>query len=203
MTTRRELSSDQWKSFPSVGIFYRTLPEEEEWLDPVASPEDEIDFRHSHLSSMLWSYSGHTSRVQSSESTIDVNQLSTKLTLVQQELSICMGLLRGLADAIDQSSDTRITAINSIGNNVSSYLLNRPLFVSIEEDDNEVVASVPELRASGFGSTDGEAIDDLKSILGELYRDLIETPDDKLGRLPLAWRRILVELVETDARASL
>ena len=203
MTTRQDLFNDQWMYLPGMEISYISPPEEEEWLDPSGSLENELRFRHSHLPTMYRSLLGHTSQARSSAPAIDINQLNVRITLVQQELSNCMELLRGLADVIDQSSDMRLTAIHSIGNGRTTHILNRPLFVSIEEDDNEVVASIPELRTSGFGSTDGEAIDDLKSILGELYQDLIETPAEQLGTLPLVWKRILTELVETNARASI
>ena len=196
-------SRDQWAVFSGVDFHDQGLSEEEEWMYRAPFQEDQITFLHSHFGPLNWPLSVGVTRVRPPESSSDVSQLNTKLSLMQQELSNCMELLRGLADSIDQLSETRITAINSIGHDTDFHILNRPLFITIEEDENEVVASAPEIQASGFGSTDSEAIDDLKIALGQLYLDLSETPDHQLGKLPLAWRRLLMEIVGTNATTNL
>ena len=203
MTTREESSRQQWAIYTGLDFSEHGLSEEEEWIHASYPQEDPIVLGFSHHRVLKLTHPGHSAPARSPESASDVRQLNIRLSLIQQELTNCMDLLRGMADSIDQLSETRVTAINSIGNSAGFQILNRPLFVSIEEDENEVVASAPELQASGFGSTDSEAIDDLKIVLGRLYQDLSETPDHELGKLPLAWRRLLMGIVGTNGTTSL
>ena len=92
----------------------------------------------------------------------------------------------------------RSTSINSITADGQELLLEQPVFIVLEEDGEEVAARMPELEAVGFGLTEPEAIHELKSELGALYEDLVISPDEELGRLPLSWKRILDNLVASS-----
>ena len=78
------------------------------------------------------------------------------------------------------------------------FPLRIPIVAIIEEDEDEVGARVPEFSASGFGSTESEAIAELKAELGDLYVELMDTPDELIGALPKRWKQGLSNLVMRD-----
>ncbi len=47
-----------------------------------------------------------------------------------------------------------------------------PLFVTVEEQDDIVVASNVDLDTFGYGDTEAEALDDLRAVIVETYFDL-------------------------------
>lgn len=139
------------------------------------------------------------------QSQYDLYELKQQVEELQRSLSDCLDLLGKLSDHASDGVINRTAAINSIIVNDTDIILKRPLFFLIEEyeGDDEVVARIPELQAAGFGSTEIQAINELKTLLGELYQDLIETPDENLGKLPFQWKRILQEVIGTNARKKL
>ncbi len=88
-----------------------------------------------------------------------------------------------------QATRTYSTSMVDLGD--EHLTLRTPLSVVVEADDEEAVASWPEIEAFGSGSTGAEALNDLKDEIIRLYRDLEATPDVELGRLPLRWKRAL------------
>lgn len=62
------------------------------------------------------------------------------------------------------------------------YDLTCPLDVSLEYENGEWLAVLPELEIYGEGLTEGEAIADLKAELLDLYEDLNRLPGSRLGR---------------------
>lgn len=75
----------------------------------------------------------------------------------------------------------------------------QPVPVVIEEYEEEVVASWPEVETYGSGDTISEAITELKGEIASLYRDLVSSTDEQLGRLPRGWKRVLVCVVRETA----
>ena len=73
-----------------------------------------------------------------------------------------------------------------------------PIVAIIEEDEVEVGARVPEFSAYGFGGTESEAIAEVKAELGDLYVELMDTPDELIGPLPKRWKQGLGNLVMRD-----
>ena len=144
----------------------------------------------------------HAPTPQSEE---DLRDLKRRMGELQGKLSECLNLLSALTEHASGAVVLRSAAINSIIVDDADVILNRPMFFLIEEyeGDDEVVARIPELQANGFGQTEIQAINELKTFVGELYQDLMETPDEKLGKLPLQWKRVLQEVVGIDAREKL
>ena len=66
---------------------------------------------------------------------------------------------------------------------------------TLEYDGGEWLAVLPELEIYGDGLTEGEAIEDLKSELLDLYEDLNSIRAHKLGRGLLAKKRIINKIV--------
>jgi hypothetical protein len=65
----------------------------------------------------------------------------------------------------------------------------------LEYDGGEWLAILPELEIYGDGLTEGEAIEDLKSELLDLYEDLNSIRAQKLGRGLLAKKRVINKIV--------
>lgn len=55
-----------------------------------------------------------------------------------------------------------------------------PLFITIEEQDDLVVASNADLDVFGYGDTEAEALQDLRDVIVETYLDL-KTEQGNLG----------------------
>ena len=144
-------------------------------------------------------------QVHPPQSEEDLHNLKRQMGELQGKLSECLNLLNALTAHASDAVVLRSDAINSIIVDNADVILNRPMFFLIEEyeGDDEVVARIPELQADGFGKTEIQAINELKTFVGELYQDLMQTPDEKLGKLPLQWKRILQEVVGIDAREKL
>ncbi len=69
------------------------------------------------------------------------------------------------------------------------YKLTKPLPVTIEFYDNEVLASLQEYELCSEAKTSFEAVHDLKLQILDLYDELSETPDEELGDEMLAWKK--------------
>ena len=78
----------------------------------------------------------------------------------------------------------------------------RPIPVVIEEYNDEVVAAFPEIEAFGVGSGEAEAIRNLKEAIREIFFELEKISDDKLGKLPLSWKRVLLKVVRNIGNAQ-
>jgi hypothetical protein len=76
-------------------------------------------------------------------------------------------------------------------------LLN-PVQIVIEQYEDEVTASWPELEVFGSGDSDSEAILALKRDIVSLYEELCSTPDSELGALALGWKRTLQGVIGPD-----
>lgn len=87
------------------------------------------------------------------------------------------------------------TQIRDLGD--ENYELLEPILVLVEEypQDDAVIARFPELEAFGEGTTDAEAIFNLKLAILDLYDELTETDLDLLGETPQAWLRILTKVI--------
>ena len=71
----------------------------------------------------------------------------------------------------------------------------RPIPVVIKEYSNEVIAAFPEIGAFGAGLCEAEAILNLKKEITKIFFELEGVSDNKLGKLPLTWKRVLLKVV--------
>ena len=127
---------------------------------------------------------------------------SLEITVAEQHrlLLACLSKLNDVAESLSSPLGVHSTSISSITTESSEIALRYSILAILEEDEDEVGARVPEFSAAGFGSSETEAISELKSELGTLYTELIDTPDELLGALPKAWKQALSNLILRDAR---
>jgi hypothetical protein len=86
----------------------------------------------------------------------------------------------------------RIVPINSLKK--SGYTLNQPIYITIETDEDTVIASLGDIEAFAYADTEFEAINGLCEEIVSLYEDLRENRNN-LGILPEKWLGYLESVI--------
>jgi len=85
-------------------------------------------------------------------------------------------------------SNFKIIPLNSLRN--EKYSLKYPVYITIEHEDNNVIASFDDIEAFAYSDNEFEAVDLLCNEIVTLYEDLTENKDN-LGPLLQKWLSIL------------
>ena len=90
-------------------------------------------------------------------------------------------------------SDIRVYRIEDLGNR--NYVVGKPISVKINYDeDNDLIADIPEIEVYSIGCDSiTDALSDLKVQIIDLFNDIIDLPDERLGHFPLKWKKFLLE----------
>ncbi|OIP30552.1 MAG: hypothetical protein COW04_01555 [Deltaproteobacteria bacterium CG12_big_fil_rev_8_21_14_0_65_43_10] len=99
-------------------------------------------------------------------------------------------LSRNLIKAVE--SRCRILPLNSLKK--SKYILNRPIYITIETDEDTIIATLDDIEAFAYADNEFEAINGLCDEIVELYEDLRENQGN-LGILPQKWLEYLNEAI--------
>jgi hypothetical protein len=75
--------------------------------------------------------------------------------------------------------------------------LRNPIAVSLEDDGAQIIASAYDLELFGYGETEGEALDDLRHTIVDLYLTLRENANT-LSALPEQVWEYLADTVEEE-----
>ena len=86
----------------------------------------------------------------------------------------------------------RIVPINSLKK--SGYTLNQPIHISIETDEDTVIASLDDIEAFAYADTEFEAVNGLCDEIVTLYDDL-RANRNNLGILPEKWLSYLDSVI--------
>jgi hypothetical protein len=80
------------------------------------------------------------------------------------------------------------------------YRLCEPILITLEwyPSEDEVIANYPEVNLFGEGVSEIEAMLNLKLAILDLYDELVQTPKDELGDLPLSWLNILKAVIDRE-----
>jgi len=97
---------------------------------------------------------------------------------------------------VSQPSGAPAIPMNRLGHRIHAlpgddYELLEPLDIILGYYPEEVVASLPELGIFGEGTSEKEALDQLKLELLDLADIVYELPESGLGPEPRQWRKIL------------
>ena len=151
------------------------------------------------LSSEGWPFHDddlHSEQRQQSEPLVQrIQRLKSIIVEQRGALHQCLEMLDDIRAMLEDSAGSHTTSITSVTWNEIEIPLRLPLIVILQEDEEEVVARIPEFSSSGFGRTESEALADVKSELGSLYKELAEIPEEELGILPKRWKQGLDNLV--------
>ena len=93
-------------------------------------------------------------------------------------------------------SRCRILPLNSLKK--SKYTLNRPIYITIETDEDAIIATLDDIEAFAYADNKFEAINSLCDEIVELYEDLREN-QGTLGTLPQKWLEYLNEVITIHA----
>lgn len=126
-----------------------------------------------------------------------LDELSADIYSIKDELDDCKRSISELHEKLETRPIVKQTNITEIGD---GFKVKIPIPVTIEEYDDEVTVSVPEIDLYASGVTEGEAISRLKKEIAELYNELLKTPKDELGYLPLAWLRVMEATIEKNGQ---
>jgi len=85
--------------------------------------------------------------------------------------------------------------------NTDALDLAEPIQVEIEHYAEEVVSKVPELDLWASEPTESEALLSIKKAISDLWQELRDEPESKLGALPRMWKRILGKKIKASVAA--
>lgn len=123
-----------------------------------------------------------------------IDDLSSSMELLRNDVASCRACLDSLYSAVTDKPLIKETRLVEIAAELEVI---EPIPVVIEESEDEVVASFPELEVFAVGASEAEAISSLKTEIRGLYYELVDTPDEQLGRVPQTWKRVLAKVVKT------
>jgi len=116
----------------------------------------------------------------------------------QRQTAMRLARLEAKVDALRERIDERPVAYNAqihaLGD--SRYSLRHPLLVTIEDYDEEVVASIPEFDLYASGVSDAVALMGLKTEIVCTYERLTELGPDRLGPLALQCLEAMKKVME-------
>jgi hypothetical protein len=102
---------------------------------------------------------------------------------------------KDLSKKIVHSIDTRyrIAPLNSLKH--PKYRLKIPVYITLEFQENKVIASFDDIEAFSYADTEFEATEQLCEEIVQVYEDLREDQKN-LGPLPKKWLNYLMEIIE-------
>lgn len=112
-----------------------------------------------------------------------------------QESILTADQYKDLTKKIIHSIDTRyrIIPLNSLKH--PKYHLRVPVHITLEFEEDRVIASFDDIEAFSYAETNSEAINQLCEEIIQLYEDLQED-EENLGPLPQKWLHYLKEIIE-------
>ena len=125
-----------------------------------------------------------------------VYDLTSELESVKSDLQKCKEGISTILDELRELKEKpaiKQTELFDIGEGLEVI---KPIPVVIEEYGNEVIASFTEIGAFGAGLCESEAMLNLKTEIRKIFFELEGFGDDKLGKLPLSWKRVLFKVVK-------
>ncbi len=86
----------------------------------------------------------------------------------------------------------RIVPVNSLRH--PKYRLEKPIFISLEFDNDQVIASFDDIEAFSYADSESEAISLLCEEIVMIFEDLKQDKDN-LGPLPAKWLQYLEDII--------
>nr|BAL54674.1 hypothetical protein HGMM_F17E10C04 [uncultured Acetothermia bacterium]BAL58340.1 hypothetical conserved protein [Candidatus Acetothermum autotrophicum] len=120
----------------------------------------------------------------------DKEEITDRLVKIEMRLGRLETSLQELLEIVSERAHTKQTWVRDLHRDDLEVL--SPIPITIEEFDDEVVATWPEVEVYASAETESEAIAKLKQEIVQLFEELRETPDKELGKLPRSWKRILL-----------
>lgn len=126
-----------------------------------------------------------------------VQDLSLNLESLKTDVLSCKECIKDLCTEFSERPLVKETRLYDIAEDLEVI---EPISVIIEQTEDECVVSVPEIEVFAVGTGEYEAIIKLKSAIKELYSELLDTPNDELGIVPLSWKRMLNRVIRKNGQ---
>ncbi len=112
-----------------------------------------------------------------------------------QESILTPDQYKDLSKKIIHAVDTRyrIIPLNSLKH--PKYRLKAPVHITLEFEEDKVIASFDDIEAFSYADTASEALDLLCGEIVQVFEDLVEDKEN-LGTLPQKWLEYLEEIIE-------
>ncbi len=101
-------------------------------------------------------------------------------------------LSKKLIDSIERHY--KIIPLNTLKH--PHYSLRKPIYITIEIEDDTIIASLDDIEAFAYADTEFESINSLCEEIVNIYEDL-KGDEENLGILPKKWLAYLNEVIET------
>jgi len=121
-----------------------------------------------------------------------VDDLDSQVKSIVSELQQCK---KGISTILDEFKERPVVKQTELFEIDETLEVIRPIPVVIKEYSNEVIAAFPEIGAFGAALCEAEAIINLKKEIRKIFFELEGVSDNKLGKLPLSWKRVLLKVV--------
>ena len=128
-----------------------------------------------------------------------IDDLDSKVESVKSELQRCEEGIDAILDELREKPIIKQTELFEIDETLEVI---KPIPVVIEEYNDEVIATFPEIEVFGVGSGEAEAIGSLKQEIRKIFFELEKIDDDELGKLPITWKRVLLKVVKNIGDAQ-
>lgn len=102
---------------------------------------------------------------------------------------------------LEKTPSIAVIKINDLA--LDNYRLKKPIDVILKFYPNEVLAVIPDLEIFGEGNNEIEAINDLKLELIDLFHDLKDIPESKLGKYPKSWKKIITSIINQNENKTI
>jgi len=123
----------------------------------------------------------------------DINQDEVNMGLQSMKSEEIAFYAREILKKIE--TNYRIIPINSLRN--KQYSLKSPIYITIEYEDEHVIASFDDVEAFGYADNEFEAVDLLCKEIVILHEDLKKNKES-LGVLPQKWLSILENFIQCN-----
>lgn len=123
-----------------------------------------------------------------------VEELSSGLVSLKDEVLSCKECIDRLYSDFTDRPIVKETRLFDIADDLEII---EPIPIVIEQTEDECIASFPEVEIFAVGAGEAEAITKLKIETRALYYELLNTPDEQLGRVPQSWKRILGKVIKS------
>jgi vacuolar-type H+-ATPase subunit F/Vma7 len=121
-----------------------------------------------------------------------VDDLDSQVKSLVSELEQCK---KGISTILNELKERPVIKQTELFEMDETLEVIIPIPVVIKEYSNEVIAAFPEIGAFGAGLCEAAAIMDLKKEIRRIFFELEGVSDNKLGKLPLTWKRVLLKVV--------
>lgn len=130
-----------------------------------------------------------------------VDELVSAVEYVKSDLQKCKKGISKILNELKELKEKPVIKQTELLDIDDGLEVIRPIPVVIEEYDDEVIASFPEIEAFGAGVCEAEAIIDLKNEIRKIFFELEEVGEKELGKLPQSWKRVLLKVVKKSGHS--